>query len=141
MNRRLISDILTPDMVTEDSLGNSNYEFEQDFFSDSEETNQIAKMKAISVSLASEIERFRPVNIVTSESGKAWENTEYWSSKDGDILISNLEDKHLSRIPRHLYNNGIVKNSKDLPPRIVEEIAKRGFILSNNCIVTMCVLR
>lgn len=141
-----ISRLIKDDMVIEDSLGNisDNFEFEGGF-SDQEEINEQNKYSAVAEALGAEIsfvkENIRQQHVVEkygidiSESGKEWEGTPYWSSAEGDILISDLEDNHLSRIPRHLYNNGVVKNSKDLPPKIVEEITKRGFKLLGNCIV------
>ena len=134
-NLKLISDLVTEGMIFEDSLGNFDYDFTSDAFSDNEETNHLNKMTAVHMALTKEIERCRPVPTVEAESGKLWKDTKYWTSANGDILVSDLGDTHLSRIPRFLYNHGIVENSRDLPPVIVEEIKKRGFTLNNDCTV------
>ena len=136
-----LSKNLDANMITEDSLGNiidvTDYENNYEGFSDQEEINHKRKMEAIIGAIDKEIQMFSnsEYGSIKAESGKVWENTPYWSSRGGDILISELENNHLCRIPRRLFNNKIVKNSKDLPPQIVKEIKKRGFQLFNNCIV------
>lgn len=148
MKRNLyyLSNILDENMITEDSLGNINTEHNYEGgFSDQEEINEMKKCSAIAGAITKELEMMKEVirqqesvdkyGIAYSKSGKAWENTPYWSSRDGDVLIEDLGDNHLARIPRHLYNNGVVSHKDDLPPNIVKEINKRGFKLLDNCVV------
>lgn len=138
--------LVKTDMIIEDSLGNHISEFDYDGgFSDQEEINEMNKYSAVAGALGKEISMMKEVirqqgvirkyGIDKAVSGKEWEGTPYWSSISGDILITDLKDDHLSRIPRHLFNNKVVKDSNDLPPKIVEEIRKRGFQLKKNCIV------
>jgi len=146
-NLVFLQKIITEDIVIEDSLGNVKTEHDdyKGGFSDLEEINEMKKMAAVASAIDSEIglikEAIRQQSVVAkygidkAESGKEWEGTPYWSSVNGNILVSDLKDNHLAKIPRHLYNNGVVKSSKDLPPKLVDEIKKRGFKLLNNCVV------
>ena len=145
-NLKYLSNLIDEDMVTEDSLGNNITDFSfEGGFNDQEENNKMNKYSSVANSILKEINNIkeckRQQNVINNYgidkaiSGKEWEGTPYWSSVDGDMLIKNLKDNHLAKIPRHLYNNKVVKDSYDLPPKIVEEIKKRGFKLLKNCVV------
>jgi len=145
-NLKHLDKLVDPSMITEDSLGNTRTDFEYEGgFSDLEEINERNKMQAVAGAISKEISFMREVirqqevvmkyGIDTAKSGKQWEGTPYWSSASGDILISDMGDDHLARIPRHLLNNKVINGVDDLPPNILAEIERRGFRVLDNCMV------
>jgi hypothetical protein len=94
------------------------------YFSDSEQANDLNKTKALTEALTDEIERVRGVQLL------------YWESLDGQIReIDELEDSHLCCIPRHLFKHGVIESPEQVPERIRQVLNQRGYVIKVGCFV------